>query len=75
MTIESPESGVCGKLNLRTHLEKLDDQRLAAVSDDQMVSEMVQRRYLADLRLKDKWNKQNKGKKRKLRFHRPRSTR
>jgi hypothetical protein len=73
MTTGSTESAVCGTLALKPHLDRIDDQRLAEVSDEAMVSEMVQRRYLADLRLKDKWKKQNNGKKRKLRFQRPRS--
>ena len=72
---EFQESGVCGKLILRTHLDRIDDQRLADVPDETMVSEFVQRHYLADLHLKDKWKNENKGKKRKLRFLRPRSIR
>ncbi len=55
----------------RKHLDQLEDERLIAVPDHVMVSEILQRKYLADLRLKDKWKKQNNSLKRKLRFKRP----
>lgn len=54
--------------DLAPRLEALDDQRLAAMPDDQMVSIMVQRRYFADLKLKEQWKKKEQPKKRKLRF-------
>ena len=65
---ESANSG----LDLTKRLTDIDDQRLVAIPDEVMVSEMVQRRYLADLRLKDKWNKKPKTI-RRLRFKRNRA--
>lgn len=56
---ESPESAV-SKLNLKAHLEALDEQRLAQLPDGIMVAEMMQRKYLADLREKAQWKKKNK---------------
>lgn len=70
MTNESTESESSAPRDLTKRLEDLDDQRLAAMPDDDMVSIMVQRRYFADLRLTDKWKKQNKLRFRQLRFQR-----
>lgn len=53
-------SSTLARLNLKVRLETLDDQRLAAMPDGAMVAEMVQRKYLADLRENAAWQKKNK---------------
>lgn len=59
MINESPESAVLD-LNLKAHLDALDTQRMAAMPDGQMVAEMMQRKYLADIREQAAWKKKNK---------------
>lgn len=61
------------KWDERKHLESIDDLRLSCVPDEELVSIMVQRKYLADLRLQDKWKKEKKKFHRPLRFKRVRS--
>jgi hypothetical protein len=56
---ELPASVICD-LNLKVRLETLDDQRLAQKPDGEMVAELVQRKYLADLREDAAWKKKQK---------------
>lgn len=56
---ELPASAICD-LNLKVRLETLENQRLAQLPDGQMVAELVQRKYLADLRENQAWKKKSK---------------
>lgn len=47
-------------LNQKVYHDRLEDQRLAQMPDGQMVAELVQRKYLADLRDTAAWKKKNK---------------
>lgn len=58
MTTELQES-VASELDLTKRSEALEDIRLAALPDDQMLSRIYQMRHIADLKLKVKHKKEN----------------
>jgi hypothetical protein len=69
---ESASSGTATELDLKQHLEQLDEMRLADMPDSEMVATIHQRRYMADLRLRDSWKTKTRTFKRKLKFQRGR---
>ena len=64
--IDEPE-----KLDLTKRLTDLDEQRLAGLSDGELVATINQRRYFADLKLQDEWKRRKQKQRKPLRFKRP----
>lgn len=64
---ESHASAPGEAIDLEAHLRDLDEQKLAALPDSQMVATINQRRFVADQKLQEKFKKQRKFGKRKAR--------
>ena len=60
------------KLDLAKHLSELDEQRLAALNDEELMATLNTRRYLSDQQFDRKWKQKHKPLRRRLRFLRPR---
>jgi hypothetical protein len=58
-------------INLNARLKELDDERLSAIPDAEMVALVMQRKYFADLRRQEACRKKKQRYQKKLRFKRP----
>jgi hypothetical protein len=63
-----PETHVAETIDVKKRLKDLDRQRLAQLPDHDLVATINQRRYFADLKAEEKWKKDHKPQRKKLRF-------
>jgi hypothetical protein len=64
-------NGETQKIDLTARLRDLDEQRLAQLTDPELVAVINQRRYFADLHQQEQWKKRKLKFQKKLRFKRP----